>query len=36
MKIVKINNLGFLAGPSVKDATIDVEITEEEAKKISN
>lgn len=36
MKTVKINNLGFLEGPSVKDAMIDVEITEEESKKISN
>jgi hypothetical protein len=36
MKIVKVNNLGYLIGPSVTDATIEVEVTDELAEKLNN
>lgn len=36
MTIVTVNNLGFLEGPSVQDASIEIEVTEEIAKKLSN
>ena len=36
MKTVYINNLGFLEGPSIEDATIALEISDEEFAKTSN
>ena len=36
MQHVKVNNLGFLAGPSVRDATIEIEVSEEVLSQISN
>jgi ribosomal protein S18 acetylase RimI-like enzyme len=36
MKIVKVNSQGYLAGPSVHDATIAITITDEVAERISS
>lgn len=36
MNTVMVNNLGFLAGPSVRDATIEIEVSEEVFNQISN
>ena len=36
MKIVRVNNLGYLEGPSVKDATIEVEVSDEVALEIAH
>lgn len=36
MKKVYVNNLGYLAGPSVENATTEVEVTEEIAEKLSS
>lgn len=36
MKKIKLNNLGYLEGPSVHDATIELEIEDDVALQISN
>lgn len=36
MKKVYVNNLGYLAGPSVTEANIQIEVTDEIAEKISS
>lgn len=36
MTTVYVNNLGYLEGPAVKDATIEIEVSDEVAKKLSN
>lgn len=36
MKTVQVNNLGYLIGPSVSDATIEIEVTDETAEKLIN
>ena len=36
MKTVSVNSLGYLAGPSVRDATITIEVSDELAEQLSH
>lgn len=35
MPKIYINNLGYLAGPSIENTTIEMEVSEEQAEKLS-